>query len=57
MSEWELSKLQSVGDHLIADVAKPSHATDEIFCLVVPINGANCCLLDSQSLRIVGALT
>ena len=47
MSERELLKLQGVGDRLIADVVKPSHAADEIFCLVVPIDGANCCLLDS----------
>ena len=57
MSEWELSKLRGVGDRLIADVAKPSHVTDEIFRLVVPTEGANCCLSDSQSHRIVGALT
>ena len=57
MSELELLKFQGVGDSLIADVAKPSHVADEIFCLVVPTDGANYCLLDSQSLRIVGALT
>ena len=57
MSEWELPKLRGVGDRLIADVAKPSHVVDEIFCLVVPIDNANCCLLDSQSHRIVMALT
>ena len=57
MSEWELPKLRGVGDRLIVDVAKPSHAADEIFCLVIPTDGANCCLLDSQSLWIVGALT
>ena len=57
MSERELPKLRGVGDHLIADVAKPSHAADEIFCLIVPTDGGNCCFLDSQSLRIVGALT
>ena len=51
MSEQELQNLRGVEDHLIADVA--SHIPDEIFCLVVPTNGANCCLLDSQSLRIV----
>ena len=28
-----------------------------IFCLVVPIDDTNCCLSDSQNLRIVGALT
>ena len=33
MSERELSKLWGVGDRLIADVAKPSHVTDEIFVL------------------------
>ena len=47
MSEWELSKLQGVGDHLIVDVAMPSQVAGEIFCLVVPTNDANCCLLDS----------
>ena len=57
MSEWELLKLQGVGDPLIVNVAKPSHIADEILCLVVPIDGANCCLSDSKSLRIVGALT
>ena len=58
MNEQELPKLWGVrDDSLIADVAKPSHVTDEIFCLVVPSDGTNCCLLDSQSLRIVGALT
>ena len=57
MSEWELPKLRGVGDRLIVDVAKPSHVVDEIFFLVVPIDNANCCLLDSQSHRIVRALT
>ena len=57
MSEQELPKLLGVGDLLIADIAKPSHVADEIFCLVIPTDGANCCLLDSQSLRIVRALT
>ena len=57
MSEQELSKLRGVGDRLIADVANLSHVADEIFCLVVPTDGPNCCLLDSQSLWIVGALT
>ena len=57
MSERELPKLRVVGDLLIADVAKPSHVTDEIFFLVVPTNDTNCCLLDSQSHRIVEALT
>ena len=57
MSERELPKLRGVGGGLIADVAKPSHVADEIFRLVVPTNGANYCLLDSQSLWIIGALT
>ena len=47
MSERELPKLWGVGNRLIVDVAKPSHVVDEIFCLVIPTNGANCCLLDS----------
>ena len=55
MSERELPKLQGVGDRSIADVG--AHIADEIFCLVVPIDGANCGFLDSQSHRIVGALT
>ena len=55
MSEQELPNLLGLGDRLIADVAL--HIPDEIFCLVIPTNGANCCLSDSQSLRIVGALT
>ena len=54
LSERELPKLQGVGDRLIADVAKLSHITDEIFCSVVPTDGTNCCLLNSRSLRIVG---
>ena len=45
MSELELPKLWHVGDCLIVDVA--SHLADEIFCLVVPTNGVNCCFLDS----------
>ena len=53
MSERELSKLRGVGDRLRADVCKPSHFTDDIFCLVVPTDSANYCLLDSQSLRII----
>ena len=47
MSELELPKLRGVGDRLIADVAKPSNDAGEIFFLVVPTDGANCCLLDS----------
>ena len=54
MSERELPNLQSVRDCLIANEA--SHVADETFCLIVPTNGANCGLLDSQSYRIVGAL-
>ena len=57
MSERELLKHRGVGDCLIANIAKPSHVADKIFCLVIPTDGANCCLLDSQSLRIVRALT
>ena len=57
MSERELPKLRGVGDRLIADVAKPSHVADEIFCLVIPTDGANCGLSNSQRLRIVVALT
>ena len=52
MSERELPKLRGVGDHLIANVAKPSHVADKIFCLVAPTDGANCCLSDSQSPRV-----
>ena len=55
MSEQELSNPRGVGDRLIVDVAL--HVLDEIFCLVVPTDSANCCFLDSWSLRIVGALT
>ena len=43
MSDRELPKLRGMGDRLIADVAKPSHAADKIFCLIVPIDGVNCC--------------
>ena len=55
MSERELLNLWGVGDRLIADVAKPSHTVDKIFCLVLPTDSVNCCLLDYRSLRIVGA--
>ena len=55
MSEQELPNLRGVEDLLIADVA--SHIPDEIFFFVVPIDAANCCISDSQSLRIVGTLT
>ena len=47
MSEWELPKLRGVGDRLIVDVAKPLHVAYKIFCLLVPTDDANCCLLDS----------
>ena len=57
MSERDLPKLRVMADRLIADVAKPSHVADEIFCMVVPTNNANYCLLDSQSHQIIGALT
>ena len=40
---------------MIADEA--SHVADETFFLVVPTDGSNCGLLNSQSHRIVGALT
>ena len=53
MSERELSNLRGVEDHLIADVA--SHVADETFFLVVPTDDANCCLWNSQSLRVVKA--
>ena len=39
MSERELLNLRGVGDHLIADVAKPSHVAHEIFCSIVPTYG------------------
>ena len=56
MGERELSKLRGVGDFFIADIAKPLHAADKLFFLVVPTDDANCCLSNFQSLRIVGAL-
>ena len=54
-SEQELPNLRGVRDRLIVDVA--SHVIDETFCLVVPTDGANCCILGSQSHQIVRALT
>ena len=42
MSEQELSNLRGVEDRLIADVA--SHVAAEIFCLVVPTDGAHMCI-------------
>ena len=53
MSDQKLSNLRGVEDRLMADVA--SHVPDEIFCLVIPTDGANCYLSDSQSLRVVKA--
>ena len=53
MNEQKLPNLRVMRDRLIAD--KASHVADATFCLVVPTNGANCNLLDSQSLRIVEA--
>ena len=55
MSEWELPNIRGVGDRLITSVAKPLHVVDKLFFLVVPTDGSNCYLLDSQSLRIVEA--
>ena len=45
MSEKELPNLWGVEDRLIANVA--SHIADEIFCSIVPTDGANCSLSDS----------
>ena len=50
MNEQELPNLRGVGDRFIADV--DSLVLNEIFCLVVPTYGVNCCLSDSYSLRI-----
>ena len=47
MNEQELPNLRGVGDLLIAYVA--SHVPDEIFCLVVPTDDANCSLEFSKS--------
>ena len=55
--DWERSKLWCAGNRLIANVAKHSHVTYRIFCLVVPTDGVNYCLLDFLDQRIVGALT
>ena len=51
MNEQELLNFRGVGDHLIANAV--SHVPDEIFCLVVPTEGANYGLSDSHSLQIV----
>ena len=53
MNEQELPILRGVRDRLIIDEA--SHVADTTFYLVVPTDGANCCLSDFQNLRIVGA--
>ena len=57
MSEWELPKLQDVGDRLITDVDKLSNVADKLFCLVIPKDGANCCFWDSLSHQIVWTST
>ena len=53
MNEEELPILWGVRDCLIVDEA--SHVADMTFYSVVPTDNANCGLLDSQSLWIVGA--
>ena len=53
MNEQELPIVWEARDHLIVDEA--SRAADETFYLVIHIDGANCCLMDSQSPRIIGA--
>ena len=55
MNEQELPDLRGVRDRLIADEA--SNVANTTFCFVVPTDSATCVLLDSQSFRIVGALT
>ena len=52
-NEQELQILKGVRDRLIVDEA--SYVVNANFYLVVPTDGANCCLLDSQSPQIVGA--
>ena len=42
MSERELSNLHGVRDFLTTNEA--SQVADETFCLVIPTDGANCCL-------------
>ena len=56
-SNRELPKLRGMGDHLKMDVAKPLQIADELFCLVVPTNGANYILLNFLSHWIIEALT
>ena len=46
-----------MGDHLKADAAKPAQIADELFCLVVPIDDANCSLLNFLSHWIIEAST
>ena len=53
----ELPKLQGISNHLKADATKPSRIDDGIFCLVVPIDSANCSLLNFLSHWIVEAST
>ena len=53
MNEQELLILRGARDRLIVDEAL--HTADATFFLVVPIDGANCCLSDSQSPWIVRA--
>ena len=45
----ELPKLRGMGDHLKANVVKPSQIADELSCLVVPTDDANCGLLNFLS--------
>ena len=40
-------KLAGRREGLFLDSAKPSHVADKLFFLVVPTDGANCCLMDS----------
>ena len=53
MNEQELPILRGVRDRLIVDEA--SHVADATFYLVVPTDGTNYGLSDSQNLQIVGA--
>ena len=53
MIEQELPILQGARGRLIVNEA--SHDVDANFYLVVPPDGANCCLSDSRSPWIIGA--
>ena len=53
MNEKELPIPSGAMDYLIVDEA--SHVADVTFYLVVPTDGANCCLSNSQSPLIVKA--